>query len=349
MKILHVIASLEIGGAQKLLADLLPLQAKFESVDLLVYQRVENDFEKTIESAGVRIICLDEHNFYNPFIIIRLRNIFKNYGVIHAHLFPTIYWASLAARGLNVKLVYTEHSTSNNRRNKWYLQKLESFMYARYDKIISISQQTQEALTSWLGANSKRFVVINNGVDTPKYASLKLPIIPKSLIMVSRFVSSKDQETVIRAMTHLGEDVFLRFVGDGENRFHCEEVARNLGVYDRIEFLGSRSDIPELVASSFIGIQSSNWEGFGLTAVELMAAGKPVVVSDVNGLKQVVEGAGLIFRRGDSNDLAMKISLLLEDPSYYDIVSRKCKERSLLYDINVMEYRYREIYYELEN
>lgn len=348
MRILHVITSLEIGGAQRLLADLLPLQTNFERVDLLVYERVNNDFEKTIDQAGIKIINLNEHNFYNPMVVFRLRQIFKEYDIVHTHLFPSIYWASLAARGLKVKLIYTEHSTSNSRRGKWYFQPIERFMYNRYDKIISISQQTQDSLTSWLKQSDQRFVVINNGVNTKKIASVTSSVIPKSLIMVSRFASSKDQETVIRAMKHMDNDVFLYLVGDGDNRAHCEALAKELGVSDRVQFLGTRSDVPELVASSYIGIQSSNWEGFGLTAVELMAAGKPVIASDVDGLKQVVEGAGLIFRLGDSEDLAMKISLLLNDCYYYDTVSNKCIERSLLYDIKIMAKKYSDTYYELK-
>ena len=347
MKLLHVITSLEIGGAQRLLADLLPLQAVSDDVTLLVYERVHNDFEKTLENAGIKILCLNEHNFHSPRIIFRLRKIFKYYDLVHAHLFPTLYWASLASRGLKVKLVYTEHSTSNSRRNKWYFRPVEQFMYARYDRIISISQQTQDTLTSWLRQYDKRFVVINNGVNIKKFASVNMPIIPKSLIMVSRFASSKDQETVIRAIKLIDEEVILRFVGDGENRKHCEELALELGVSNKVQFLGSRSDIPELVASSYIGIQSSNWEGFGLTAVELMAAGKPVIASDVDGLKQVVEGAGEIFSKGNAEELAQKISKLLKNKDYYEILSEKCKHRASLYDIEIMAKGYKQVYYEL--
>ena len=347
MKLLHVISSLEIGGAQRLLADLLPLQAACNSVDLLVYERVDNDFERTIEQAGVRIICLNERSFYNPRVIFRMRNIFKKYDLVHIHLFPSVYWASLAARGLKVKLIYTEHSTSNSRRNKWYLRSVECFMYSRYDRIISISQQTQDALISWLKQNDERFVVINNGVEIRKFTSSKMPVMPKSLIMVSRFVPSKDQETVIKAMRLIDKDAIMYFVGDGENRIHCENLTKELGLFDRVFFLGSQSDVVELIASSYIGIQSSNWEGFGLTAVELMAAGKPVIASNVEGLKQVVDGAGLIFENGNEVDLAHKISLLLNDKCYYEKISRKCRNRASLYDITLMANDYKKLYCEI--
>lgn len=344
MRILHVITSLEIGGAQRLLADLLPLQAKSEDVSLLVYERVNNDFEKTLEDSEVKIISLNEHNFYNPFVVFRMRKIFQNYDLIHAHLFPSVYWVSMASRGMKVKLVYTEHSTSNSRRNKWYFRSIERLMYRRYDRIISISQQTQDALVSWLGLLDNRFVVINNGVNTHKFASVKGAVVPKSLIMVSRFATSKDQKTVIRAMKYIDKDAILRFVGDGENRIHCEGLARELGVSDRIQFLGSRSDVPELIASSYIGIQSSNWEGFGLTAVEIMACGKPVIATNVHGLKQVVEGAGEVFTCGSATELADRVNYLLSEKMYYQAMSDRCRQRAKEYDISIMSEKYLQLY-----
>lgn len=344
MKILHVITSLEIGGAQRLLSDLLPLQAKTEDVALLVYERVDNDFERKVVDAGVKIILLDEHNFHNPGVILNMRKIFKDYDVVHAHLFPTVWWASLAARGLKVKMVYTEHSTSNSRRGKWYLRPIEQFMYARYNKIISISQQTQDALCTWLRSTDKRFVVICNGVDTARFASVKKPVIPKSLIMVARFASSKDQETVIRAMQHIDPEATLRFVGDGENLEHCKQVASELGLTDRVQFLGARSDVAELVAESYIGIQSSNWEGFGLTAVEIMACGKPIIGTDVDGLKQVVEGAGEVFQLGNANELAVRVNALLKDETYYQRCAEACRKRAAQYDISVMSEGYLNAY-----
>jgi len=344
MKVLHVITSLETGGAPRLLENLLPLQASYEDVSLLVYERLNNDIEKTLEQKGIKILCLNEHNYRNPFIIFRMRKIIRHFDIVHVHLFPSIYWLSCAARGLNVKLVYTEHSTFNNRRNKWYFRTIERWMYSRYSKIISISKQTNDALTSWLRQDDDRFVIINNGVDIQKFSSTKIDVIPQSLIMVSRFAPSKDQETVIRAMKYINDSAKLILVGDGENKAYCEELAKNIGVSDRVRFLGSRLDTPELIASSYIGIQSSNWEGFGLTAVEIMACGKPIVASNVDGLKQVVEGAGEIFTLGDVSNLAHVINNLLSDDRYYYNTAEKCRNRAKLYDINITCKKYIEQY-----
>jgi len=350
MRVLHVISSLEIGGAQRLLSDLLPIQ-KQQGIDvsLLVLKSEDNAFSKKVADAGVPIISLNVKSFRNPFLAFKVRKVIRQYCVVHAHLVHALYICSLAARGLKTKLVYTEHSTSNNRRGKTFVRPIEKYIYGRYDKLISISQQTQDALQDWLQSNDERFVVINNGVDTKAFANIHKEVIPKSLIMVSRFASSKDQETVIRAMKELDDDVTLRLVGDGENLEHCKQVARECGVENRVQFLGARADVAELVAESYIGIQSSNWEGFGLTAVEIMSAGKPIIATDVDGLKQVVEGTGELFPVGDLNALTKIIKCLLRDEARYEMMKKLSVKRADKYDISQTANQYIATYKEIFN
>lgn len=351
MKVLHVISSLEIGGAQRLLSDLLPIQKQQGlDVSLLVLKREDNAFSQKVADAGVPLISLDVKSFRNPFLAFKVRYIIKDYDVVHAHLVHSLYICSLAARGLKTKLVYTEHSTSNNRRGKSYLRPIEKIIYGRYSKLISISQQTQDALQEWLQSKDERFVVINNGVDTKAFASIQREVTPKSLILVSRFASSKDQETVIRAMKLIDKEATLRLVGDGENLEHCKQVAKECGVEDRVQFFGARADVADLIAESYIGIQSSNWEGFGLTAVEIMASGKPVIATNVDGLKHVVEGTGALFPVGDVDALAGIVNGILNDKTRYEEMSRFSRERAARFDISqtAMTYinTYKEILYE---
>ena len=345
MKVLHVISSLEIGGAQRLLSDLLPLQKQQGlDVSLLVLKSEDNDFSRKIAAAGIEILSLNAQSYRNPFLALKIRRIIQNYDIVHAHLVHALYLSSLAARGLPIKLVYTEHSTYNNRRDHFILRPIEKWIYGRYQKIISISQQTQEALQKWLQADDNRFSVIHNGIDTKYFASIQKEVIPNSLIMVSRFVASKDQGTVIRALSLLDKEVTLRLVGDGENLEHCKQLAKACQVEDRVSFLGARTDVAELMAESYIGIQSSRWEGFGLTAVEMMAAGLPVIASDVEGLKQVVEGAGILFPVGDEVALSELVRVILTDKEKYAIMTKLSKERAQRFDISQTVSVYSEVY-----
>ena len=350
MRVLHVISSLEIGGAQRLLSDLLPMQRQEEiDVSLLILKEVDTNFREKIAFAGIPIISMNVQNYRNPFHAVKLRRIMKDYDIVHAHLVHALYLCSLAARGLKLCLVYTEHSTCNNRRGILFLRPIEKWIYSRYQKLISVSQQTQEELQNWLQSDDDRFIVVNNGIDTKYFSFIHKKTIPNSLIMVSRFASSKDQETVIRAMQLLDKDITLRFVGDGETLEHCKQVAKECKVENRVHFLGARTDIAELMAESYIGIQSSKWEGFGLTAVEMMAVGLPVIATDVEGLKQVVEGAGVLFPVGDEVALSVIIKDIIGDKTKYARMSKMSKERAQRYDISLLIRAYSDAYMQICN
>lgn len=347
MKILHVISSLETGGAQRLLSDLLPLIAERHDVTLLVNKDVDNSYTKRIRNSNIRIICSNLPNFYSIKNIFVLRRYVSQYDIVHIHLFPSIYWAAIACVFKKGNLIYTEHSTSNKRREKWYLRLIEKWIYSHYKRIISISQQTQEALTSWLEANAtdKRFAIVNNGVKLSaplKYK--KLSGKEYNLIMVSRFVPSKDQSTVIRALTMLPDNIKATFIGDGETLNSCKDEAKRLGVTEKVLFAGRQDDMTPWFEKANIAIQSSNWEGFGLAAVEAMAAGLPVIASDVDGLRQVVEGAGLLFPKGDAEALSKQIMQLLSDYHAYQEMSERCLLRAQQYDIRNTADKYIAIY-----
>lgn len=352
MRILHIIYSMEIGGAQRLLSDLLPLLAKGHQVGLLVSKDVDNDFTHNIEKGNVKVMTTGGTHLYSPMNILFIARLAKEYDVVHVHLFPMIYWAALASLLAPMSLVYTEHSTFNRRRERWYMRPLERFVYNRYKMVISISQQVQNALTEWLKVETcdERFVVIENGVNLSGF--LRKDSVDKSyniLIMISRFSREKDQMTLIRALKLLPDGVRVIFVGDGENMESCKQLAIELGVQERTHFVGAQTDVASWIARADIGIQSSKWEGFGLTAVEMMAAGLPVVASDVDGLKQVVGGAGILFEAGNAADLAHQVGRLLNDNQYYRVIGDNCKERASYYDIKIMAEKYIEVYKELYN
>lgn len=350
MKILHVISSLEIGGAQRLMADLLPLMKKEHDVTILVNKHVDSCFEQCITDAGVKIISIEQPNLFSLKNLFSLIKLIKGYDVVHVHLFPTLYWVALASFFTRANLIYTEHNTSNRRRGKWYLRPFERFIYNRYKKIISISDKTQEALMEWLKARTddERFVVIYNGVNISAFQDIKKEkIYPYALIMVARFAPAKDQKTIIRTLALLGNDVHVIFVGDGDSLDDCKFLAKELNVETRVHFVGTQSDVPSWLAKADIGIQSSFWEGFGLTAVEMMAAGLPVIASDVDGLKQVVEGAGILFPCGDYKELAEIVTKLLSDKDFYEQIRNRCSERCQLYDIKTMADSYVDVYKEV--
>lgn len=362
MRILHVITSLKIGGAEKLMVDLLPcLRAAGHDVELLLFDGVRTPFLGQLEASGIKIYKLGVDNrIYDIRHIWRLRKYLSGYDVIHTHNTACQFFtaAAKALFGGKAYLVTTEHSTQNRRRSIPLFRIFDSWMYRRYEQIICISEKAAVALLQYLGPDFP-IRTVPNGIDISHYGSAEpldrtfvaasLSLYCRILMQVAAFRPEKDQKTLIRALASLPETYHAVFVGDGNCRAECVELAVRLRISERIHFLGIRSDVPRLLKTADIVVMSSHWEGFGLAAVEGMAAGKPLIASDVAGMREVVAGAGVLFEPGNAKQLAEKIEQLMADPDYYQTVAVRCRDRAKDYDISKMVDSYLCVYMEVVN
>lgn len=349
MKVLHLIDSLHTGGAERLLIDSLPLYGKYGiSADLyLLDGRSTPFFHELKDTFRGRIYWSSDCSPYSPRQVTLIRNHIRDhhYDLVHVHLFPAMYWVAIlkALHRFPLKLVFTEHNTDNRRVNSLFFRRIDRFIYRQYDAITAITPAVKQMLVEKVGVPEEKVQVIYNGIDLSRF-EVKSDILTReplprqkaiTIIQVSRFSEQKDQDTLIRALLLLDNKYRVIFAGDGPRRSICEEMTVKLGLDDRVQFLGVRSDVPDLLAQSDIVVQSSRWEGFGLAAIEGMAAGKPVIVSDVPGLSDLVNGYGLIFRSGDEQDLANKVKLL-EDQKVRDEIVEKCLRRAEEFGIDTM-------------
>lgn len=351
MKILHVITSLRTGGAEHLMVDLLPrLRDLGNEVELLIFDGTRTPFYEELELKGIKIHSLGiGDNVYHPRNIFKLRKFVGKYDIIHTHNTACQLFVPIAKllKCSKAKLVTTEHSANNRRRNKWYLKPIDKWMYNRYKYIICISEQPAENLRNHIG-EKESIVVVNNGVDVAKFLYPVKDISQNQTFMitqVSSFNEAKDQDTLLKAINELPSNYRLQLAGDGVRRPKVEELAHTLGITDRVDFLGIRTDIPEILKSSDIVVLSSHWEGLSLSSIEGMASGRPFIASDVDGLRDVVKGYGVLFSHGNYKVLAEFIQHLSEDPLYYSQVAEKCQTRAQQYDICIMSQKYNKLYH----
>ncbi len=355
MKVLHIINNLNTGGAEKLIVDSVPLYIKKGiHTDILLLQDKQTLFRKNLEKQNIKIKTLTKKSLYNPFLIFKIIPYLKKYDVIHAHLFPTLYWVVLAKifSFSKTPIIYTEHSTNNKRRNNFIFKHIDRFIYSKLSKIGCISQGTFDNLSKHLGSK-KKLSVINNGIvldsfnsEEVKRKALDYNFFTEddfTLIQVSSFREQKDQKTLIRSLKILPSNVKLLLVGDGYLRNENEKLVKDLQLENRVNFLGNRSDIPELMNYADVVVLSSIYEGFGLVVVEGMASGKPVIASNVSGVKEIVENYGLLFEVGSEKDLAEQIKSLMNKEIYHK-VSTACEKRGKEYSIDKMIDDYIKIY-----
>lgn len=362
MKILQVITSLEMGGAETLVVNLiLRLQALGYTVDLCVFNGIDTPLMQKLkrESPNTTIYTLGR-GVYNPFYILKLAKIMRGYDIIHTHNSSPQLFVAIANLFTRRKLVSTEHNTSNRKRNwKWYAP-IESWMYRQYGHIICISEIAEMKLRDYMGGDwlnkessiYNKISTINNGVDVkaisntlPDAELLSLKKDRKAILMVAGFRNQKDQNTVVKALNLLDKEKFeVWFAGIGDRMGDVKQLALSLGVANNVKFLGLRTDIPNVLKAADVIVMSSHWEGLSLSNVEGMSAHKPFIASNVNGLREVTEGYGILFPHEDTDTLAKEINRLAEDENYYKEIASRCFDRALQFDINKTVDGYEKIY-----
>lgn len=360
MKILQVITSLRIGGAEKLVVDMAPLlQGKGHVVDVFVFDGETTPFIQQLEDNGVRVIRYNYGaSMYDPRNILKLRKLIPQYNIVHAHNTSCQYYVAIARNLCKcnyVRFVTTEHSTTNRRRDMVLFKYMDQWMYRQYDSIISISDKATENLQHFIGSEFG-VETIYNGIDLQRFINavaikqdlqLKKKAGDVIISMVAGFREQKDQDTVISSFKYLPENCILWLVGEGIRKNLCEKLVQSLDLSKRVVFAGVRTDVPDILKSSDIVVMSSHWEGFGLAAVEGMAAGKPVIASDVDGLAQVVGGAGLLFEASNAKALAVEIQNLLNDKKMYQEVATQCAKRASDFDIRKTVDKYLKLYIDI--
>lgn len=344
LRVLQVIDSLQIGGAETFLRDLaLGLNRRGVHVEVYQLRHVENHLTEELLKRGIPVLSSGRRSLYSWGQVTSLIPLLESgrYDIVHVHLFPAQLWVAVAAvrAGVDIPLVTTEHNTRNRRRRRVF-RPMDTWMYRQYRAILAISEAVAASLAQFIPSIQSRLHVINNGIDLERFSRAagydKRCLIGHDaplVVAVSRFDPPKDHQTLIRAVAGL-PGVHAVLVGDGPLRSRTEQLAKRLGVSDRIHFLGRRSDVPSILRTADVFVQSSRWEGFGLATVEAMACGLPVVASKVPGLADVVGDAGLLFEPGDAEELRALVARLLTNSDLRLQLGKRAKERASRFCIN---------------
>lgn len=359
MKVLQVVNSFRAGGAEKLTLQFHQkyLEWGIESYVLSLMRSDPGSLKNTYS--------LDMETPYHPLALLKLflflsQPQWKDLDIIHIHLFPSQIFVPVVAKiiGLKVALVTTEHSTFNKRRKIPLGKVFDLFLYSFYTRIVCISTGTYNELRSWQPQIKRKLVTIYNGVDLKGYPTGNKHLPQKPIVIsVGRIVKSKNYEFSLQAISKLN---FLDFeywiVGAGELEDSLKALSEMLGLDSKVKFLGFRDDIPNLLQQADIFLQVSLWEGFGLSVVEAMASGLPVIVSNVSGLREVVaesnnqfSTSGFLVNPLDQGEIVNCLSKLLENPNLRSQMGENGKLRASRFDIERTCKEYIELYQSICN
>ena len=326
IKILEVINSLNIGGAELLLKNFI-IEAKKEqkySVDVCtLYSTNDAKNIEEIKKKNVHIWSLDLKNKYTLSSIGKIKKIIEreNYDIVHVHLFPASAFVALSSLFLpnNIRYIFTEHSTFNRRRTIKIFKIVDGFIYNRYSKIICPSKQVQNSLIKWIPKNKEKTEVMPNG--TPIHSKPVVDQIIKNydVLFVGRLVHQKGIRFLLEAVSILQNKykkyIKVAIVGGGPLEKELKKMCEKLKINDSVEFLGFQRDIDRIMKSSKVFVLPSYYEGFGIVLLEAMKNMVPIVATNVGGIPEIITDGneGILIPKANSEILAKSINKVLED------------------------------------
>jgi glycosyltransferase involved in cell wall biosynthesis len=322
MKIVHVVYSLEMGGAESLVAQLCRLQrANGHTVTIAAYSKL-GTLGETLRGEGFRIDVLGTAPV--PRTMLRYLSLLRNLrpDVVHCHNPAPTLQAAVGARLAGASsVISTRHSL--------VAPPFETAAEIKYnliswfcDWVVGICDATCNNLRHTPLARKKRIIRVYNGAE-------RLSVVPPeerpqrsgfTLVFVGRLAKVKDLSTLVNAIALAlprVPDLHLWVVGDGPERGPLEALAAKLEISANVVFWGERHDVARFFSSADVFTMSSVSEGLPMSLLQAMSVGLPAIVTDVGGMAEVVRNAdcGLRVPVGDSAEYAEAIVQLATDPA----------------------------------
>ena len=326
-KLLIVITLAEIGGAQTCVAQLLP--ALLREYDVTVATHGDGPLRAAIHESGARSVELvqlrRQIGLRDVAALLELVRLIRSLRpvIVHTHSSKAGILGRLAAWICRTPVVlFTAHG--------WAFKAepgLKSRVYLAADRwasritstVICVSETERRAGLAARTCRADRTVVIHNGVDAGVFRADARSGNPSLLLLtVGRLQAPKDYATLVAALARLRDlSVRTQIVGDGPDRPVVTAALRDAGLDESVELLGDRDEVASLLAAADCFVLASRSEGLPLSVLEAMAAGLPVVASDVGGVHELVADGvtGSLVPPGDPAALADALRELLRDPA----------------------------------
>jgi glycosyltransferase involved in cell wall biosynthesis len=356
----------EMGGAERLIVDITGGidRTKFEPMVCLlvplykysVYkdaypagsiESAASEATRLFEAIDVPVLLLPMASKYGPVPVAKLLRILRRESIdvlFFTDMQPERTIGLVA--GVLTRRVATvlscHYDPSDDKRERTF-NRLERALLPFAARLTATSRYHKEGLVRGGGVKPGKIEVIYNGLDAQRFArraggvtksDLGIPSSSMVVGVVARLVPRKDHSTFLQAaariLTH-GMDVYFLVIGDGKERQRLERMAEDLGIDERVVFLGAREDVPDLIRLLDVGVLCPLSEIFGIALIEYMVNAKPVVASSVGGIPEVVVDGrtGILVNKGNPDLLAERIMDVLADPDLGKRLGQAGRERAL--------------------
>lgn len=348
INLLFIMMQMEMGGSERLIHNLalgLDRQMFNPSIAWFFGERVLKDF-KDLDIPLYHVPKIKRFDFST---MRKLGKIIKDNDihVINAHHFMSLVYSFYGCKIKNdIKLIYTEHSKWEIEQLRWKWRKVGAYLLNHSDGAVGVNAEVAKLIQSRFKLSPSKVSTIQNGVDLEAFSrestdrekrrGLGIPDTHRIIGMVANFKRIKNHIFLLRAFEKLLEeykDVKLLFVGQGfkgdaeNSEFEIRNFINDKGLDNDVLLLGFRSDISSILSILDIFCLTSFKEGLPISLIEAMAAGLPVVGTDVEGIKNVIIHGknGFIVPVGDVKGLKDALITLLQNDSLRKEMGRKSR------------------------
>jgi glycosyltransferase involved in cell wall biosynthesis len=354
-KILYIIGTLDIGGAERHLVEVVKHIDKSRFSPYVCTLVDGGALRSEIENAGIPLYSVDFRGLrskYDPFSLwnllkklIRLYHFMREqqFAIVHGYLFWAYVFGAFAGRAARVPtIIASRRSLGNFKANKRHYLFIERIANRLTDLLIVNSHAVKNDVVRQEKVAPTKIRVIHNGIDLKPFAKLvdiaakkqEFKIAPEAPLIgvIANYIHYKGHRYMIDALAQVRTifpNVRCLLIGEGPMRPAIEAWIRERDLAENIILTGTRKDIAELIAAFDISVLPSLEEGFSNTILESMAAGKPVIVTAVGGNPEAVDDGktGILVPPRDPEALAGALLELLRNPERARALGRAARER----------------------
>lgn len=336
MRIAMVITGLGIGGAETSVLAIAKAidRRKYHLTFFCVYDednRLIPEFQANGNDVHVVPVFDYTRRYFRQYRmggLLRLARLLRagRFDIVQTHLPHANTVGRIAARLAGCRCtIATEHNTEI--KTDWQIR-WDRLLAPRTARIYCISESVKTFVLQQPGIRPDQCVVIHDGINAAEYRSSLSPAAARAAVglppeaqvvgSIGRLHPQKGYDLLLEACAQLAPqhpDLHLVLAGDGGERARLEGLAARLGLGDRVRFLGFRRDIATVLRAFDLFVLSSHYEGFGMVLIEAMAAGTPIISTDLDTSREILRDgeSGVLVRPGDAGALAAAIGPLLGD------------------------------------
>jgi glycosyltransferase involved in cell wall biosynthesis len=351
------------GGAEPFAAGLATeLRRSGFEVTFCLTRHLSAEYRQLFEQAGVRTITLGRNTKWDVHKLWKLRRILKNshVDVLHSHLFGSNVWGSVLGRMAGTPIIVA-HDHNWAYEGNQLRRLLDGQLIGKLaDVFLAVCERDAQQMVAYEGVPATKVRVMPifspAAATVPKAwnvrAELGLSADAKIVSVAARLVPQKRLDILIEAISVVARqrpDTHLVVVGEGPSRIGSETLAATLGISDRVHFLGYRTDVPGLLVESDCAAIASDREGMPLFVVESLAAGTPVVATDVGSISQMIREnvTGFVVPRRCPADMAKALLRILDEPSSRERMGSACRAEAAKYTMEAVSRQFADLYTDL--